>query len=187
MASPFGDNGWNAQAASRFLLNRGVAGGSIAPNDATDPFNLPIKLATGGESASVFNADIDAARSAGRWLILLFHGLLPSAATWYADVDIGSVTGSMSHAKALGDVWLGTVVDIGGYWRAQKTLAAVVPTSAGDATTWTWTLPEHFPAGKYLRVTVDGGTLSQSGTPLTWDDHGYYEIALDAGSLTLTP
>jgi len=48
-------------------------------------------------------------------------------------------------------------------------------------------LPEHFPPGRYLRVKVDGGTLSQNGKPLAWDDHGYYEVALDAGALTLAP
>jgi hypothetical protein len=31
------------------------------------------------------------------------------------------------------------------------------------------------------------GTLSQNGTPLTWDPHGYYEVALEARSLTLSP
>ena len=34
---------------------------------------------------------------------------------------------------------------------------------------------------------VDGGTLTQSGRTLPWDDHGYYEIALDPGTLTLSP
>ncbi len=48
-------------------------------------------------------------------------------------------------------------------------------------------LPDHFPAGKRLRVRVDGGTLSQNGQTLAWDAHGYYEIALDAGSLMLGP
>ena len=58
---------------------------------------------------------------------------------------------------------------------------------SGDTTTWTWSLPAHFPPGQTLRVTVDGGTLSQDGEPLTWDGHGYYEIALDAGMLTHEP
>ena len=48
-------------------------------------------------------------------------------------------------------------------------------------------MPDHFPPGKYLRVTVAEGTLTQGGQTLTWDDHGYYEIALDAGSVTLGP
>jgi hypothetical protein len=36
-------------------------------------------------------------------------------------------------------------------------------------------------------VKVDGGTLKQNGTPLTWDAHGYYEVALDPLSVTLSP
>jgi hypothetical protein len=48
-------------------------------------------------------------------------------------------------------------------------------------------LPAHFPPGKYLRVNVTGGTLTQKGAPLPWDPHGYYEVALDAGALTLAP
>jgi hypothetical protein len=39
----------------------------------------------------------------------------------------------------------------------------------------------------YLRVKVDGGTLYQNGKPLPWSEHGYYEVGLDAGSLTLSP
>jgi hypothetical protein len=54
-----------------------------------------------------------------------------------------------------------------------------------NALLWTWSLPRHFPTGKYLRVTVDGGTLFQRGRALTWDGHGYYEVELDAGSLAL--
>ena len=46
---------------------------------------------------------------------------------------------------------------------------------------WTWTLPENFPPGKYLRVKVDGGTLTQGAAALPWVTHGYYEVALDAG------
>ena len=53
--------------------------------------------------------------------------------------------------------------------------------------TYSWSLPAHFPPGQYLRVTVDGGTVKQCGTELPWNDHGYYEVALDAWSLTITP
>lgn len=51
----------------------------------------------------------------------------------------------------------------------------------------TWTLPDHFPPNQYLRVKTDGGTLKQNGSALTWDGHGYYEISLDANSVTLSP
>ncbi|HVV53661.1 MAG TPA: polysaccharide deacetylase, partial [Polyangia bacterium] len=69
--------------------------------------------------------------------------------------------------------------------------AAAAPAVSGRAPaetrTWTLKLPPHFPPGKALRVQVGGGTLSQNGKPLPWDGHGYYEVALDAGSLTLSP
>jgi hypothetical protein len=58
---------------------------------------------------------------------------------------------------------------------------------SGSDKTWTWTLPGNFPPGKYLRVTVPGGTVKQKGVELAWDPHGYYEIALDALSVTVSP
>jgi len=186
-AYPYGDVGWEPSSPSRFFLARGVATGLVAPNDNTDPNNLPIIGAVGGEAASVFSGDIDNAHTQGRWLIFLFHSILPTAQNWYAGVDIGSITGSIEHAKTLGDVWIDSLMNVGAYWRAQKMLSAVTPTTSGSSKTWTWTLPLHFPPGQYLRVTVDGGTLTQGAVPLTWDDHGYYEVALDAGTLTLSP
>ena len=50
----------------------------------------------------------------------------------------------------------------------------------------TWRLPTLFPPGRFVRVTLTGGNLKQSGQIVTWNDAGYYEVALDAGSLTIT-
>ena len=72
------------------------------------------------------------------------------------------------------------MANVGAYWLGATLLAGAGPT-------WTWTLPPHFPAGKYLRVSVDGGTLKQADKTLPWDAHGYYEVALDAGMLSWTP
>ena len=184
-ASPFGDVGFNAAAAERFFLNRGVQGGTIAPNDSSDPFNLPQWGPPENAPVETFNTAIDGAHTAGRWIILLLHSIAPTTSRWYATVEITAITGSITHAKSLGDVWIDTMANVGAYWRGQKVLVTVTPTTSGNTQTWTWTLPPHFPTGKYLRIKVDGGTPSQGGTPLTWDSHGYYEIALDAGSLTL--
>ncbi len=113
--------------------------------------------------------------------------MTPTTANWYAPIDVSVVTGSVGHGQGLGDVWIDTMVNVGAYWRAQKVVAAVTPTPSGSSQTWTWTLPANFPPGKFLRVTVDGGKPSQNGVALDWDSHGYYEVALDAGSLTLSP
>ncbi len=188
-ASPFGDTGYDTADSSRFLVNRGVPGGTIPATGATDPYNLPIYLAQTGDTAAIFGSQIDAAHSAGRWLIILVHTISPTSDNWYNPVAITDVTGGMSHGVALGDVWNDSVVHVAAYWLGQKLLAAATPVTDGatQAQTWTWTLPAHFPPGRYLRVTVTGGTPSQGGVPLSWNDHGYYEVALDAGSLTLSP
>ena len=186
-ASPFGDTAYDAADTSRFFLNRGVGAGTIGANDGTDAFNLPCHTAAQGETVDQFNAAIDGAEGAGRWLIFLVHTIQPTSQVWYNPIDISVVTGSIAHAQSLGDVWIDSTVNVGAYWRAEKVVSAVTPATSGNSQTWTWTLPDHFPSGKYLRVTVDGGTLSQNGATLAWNSHGYYEVALDAGSMTLSP
>jgi peptidoglycan/xylan/chitin deacetylase (PgdA/CDA1 family) len=189
-ASPYGELGYQAAAQTRFLMARGVVPGLIGAGDNTDAFNLPaVYSSVGGDPVSKFNADIDSALTQGRWMVFLFHTLLPTEASnnWGLGEDIAVVTGSMTHAKALGNVWLDSLVNVGAYWQGQKLLQAATPVTAAGKTTWTWTLPAHFPPGRKLRVLVDGGTLSQNGSPLTWDGHGYYEISLDAQSLSWAP
>ena len=186
-ASPFGDTGYDTDDMSRFLVNRGVGGGTIGANDDTDPYNLPIYLAQTGDTEAIFSGQIDAAHAAGSWLILLVHSITPTTATWYNPVAITDVTGAMSHGQSLPDVWNDSVVDVAAYWRAQKMFSALTPATSAGSSTWTWTLPAKFPPHRYLRVTVTGGTLSQGSTTLAWDPHGFYEVALDAGTLTLSP
>lgn len=185
-ASPYGDTGYDSLASTRFLVYRGVAGGSVKPNDGTDPFNLPCHLAAQGETAAQFNAVTDAARSAGAWQIYLIHTITPTSSIWFNPVAVTDVTGAMSHAKTSGDTWVDSVVNVAAYWRGLKTVAATKPTTSGTTTTWTWKLPAHFPTGKFLRVTVPSGTLSQNGSAITKNSHGFYSISLDAGSLKLT-
>jgi peptidoglycan/xylan/chitin deacetylase (PgdA/CDA1 family) len=187
MAAPFGDGSYRDLAASRFLLNRGVHGGYVRPNDATDPFVLPCFVPAANAPAGDFEVEVEGARGAGGWSIVLVHGFTGGTDGAYKPVRLGDFVTAVTRARAHDDVWIDSVVNVGAYWRAQKLLAAAVPATAGDTTTWSWTLPPHFPPGRYLRVKVDGGTLSQGGKPLAWDDHGYYEVALDAGTLVLGP
>ena len=187
-ASPFGDAGYDQPAAARFFVNRGVPSGMIAPNDETDPYNLPVHPVVTGETAARFNQVTDAARAGGKWVIFLVHTLTPTDAVWYAPVAIGDVTAGMKHARVAPrclDRHAGRRGRL--LARAEAPLRGATRRVTGTSTTWTWTLPPHFPSGKVLRVRVDGGTLSQNGRPLPWSAHGYYELALDAGSLTLSP
>jgi peptidoglycan/xylan/chitin deacetylase (PgdA/CDA1 family) len=188
MASPYGDPPWSTPAQAHYFILRGVPGGFVGAGttDSTNPYNLPIYLAQPNDTSANFNGQIDSAHTNHKWIIFLVHSILPTTAQWYNPTDIGQITTSMTYGK-MADVWNDTMVAIGAYWRGQKTVMAAPSSMSNGATTWTWTLPEHFPSGKYVRVTVTGGKLSQSGTTLAWNDHGFYEVALDPGTLTLSP
>jgi hypothetical protein len=192
MATPFGDAGWDPFAATRFLVNRDVFQGMVAPGDGADPFHLPCYMAGAQQDGGIgptqeeFDGLIDTARADGKWMTFLFHSILPTPDNWYGAVDIAAITGSIDHAVELGDVWIDSMVNVAAYWRGQALFASITPTRSRHVTTWTWQLPPGFPPGKYLRVTVDGGTLRQGGARLHWNHHGYYEVALDAGTLTLS-
>lgn len=186
-ASPYGNASYISVVQSRFLLNRGTSGGTILPNDNTDPYNLKCNLPPQNASASTMAGYFSTARSSGGWCILLVHGFNGYSDGMYQPVDLSQFTSSVNTVKGYGDMWLDTVLNVGAYWRAQKMLSSVTPTQSGSDLIYRWTLPAHFPTGKYLRIKLTGGTPKQNGQVINWDSHGYYEIALDAGSLTVSP
>jgi len=184
-AAPYGDTGYETPDSTRFLLNRGVQGGQVGANDGTSPYALPCHTAAPSEVAGTFNTATDSARMSGKWQIFLVHSLGGDGG--YNPISVTELVSAINHAKTAGDTWADSMVHVGAYWRAQKLVTGVTPTTSGSSKTWTWTLPAHFPPGRYLRVKVDGGTLTQNGVTLPWSSHGYYEVALDPGSVTLSP
>ncbi len=103
-ASPFGDTGWDTYASTRFLVGRGVPNGMVSATGVSDWYNLPCIPVAEGQTETDFDAAIDSAKTQGRWGIFLFHSILPTTNNWYAGVELADVTGSMAHAKSLGDV-----------------------------------------------------------------------------------
>jgi peptidoglycan/xylan/chitin deacetylase (PgdA/CDA1 family) len=186
MASPFGDQGWNRHAGRFYAFNRGVQEGRIAPGDDSDPLDLPVFMAKGGESEDELNGRVGAARAEGSWLIFVFHTLAPTKESWYAPVDIAAVTGSLRRAKDRGDVWIDALYKIAAYWLGQRIVESARTEASGDGVCWTWKLPEHFPAGCYLRAAARDGSLMQDGKNLVRDASGFFEISLDSLSLTLS-
>jgi peptidoglycan/xylan/chitin deacetylase (PgdA/CDA1 family) len=186
MAAPYGDSSYVSVAETRFLINRGVSNSSVAAGSG-NRFNLPCHIPAEGAAASAMDSVVDKAYQAGRWQIMLVHGFTGGSDGAYQPVSIEEFVAHVQHEKTQPDLWIDSVIDVGAYWVAQSIIADATPEVDGDSTNWTWTLPEHFPPGQCLRVAVDGGTLVQRGTALEWDEHGYYEVALDEGSLTLAP
>lgn len=186
LAAPNGDVACQDQAMGEVFLNRGVGPAEpILPLDGTNPFALNGYIPMTGQVASVFNLDIDDALEQNGWVIYVIHGFEPSG-TAYQPIPWDDFVEAVGYAQE-NDVWVDTLENVGAYWLGQKSFANALSDTSGDTTTWTWVLPDEFPEEKYLRVTVDGGTLTQNGQSVAWDPHGYYEIALDELSVTLGP
>lgn len=187
LAAPYGDMSYAQWAPGKFLVNRGVWEGLVTPTGTTSPFNLPCTIPEEGASAKTMNALVDGAQAGGGWRIILVHGFKDLADGAYRPVDFTEFASTVIHAKSLGDVWVDTITNIGAYWVAQKLITPLQPARDGSDVTYSWTLPDPFPPGKCVRATVSGGTVKQGGTVIPWDSHGYYEISLDAGSVTISP
>jgi peptidoglycan/xylan/chitin deacetylase (PgdA/CDA1 family) len=186
LAAPNGAAIYSSLTKGKFFINRGVGNGLIGPGDNSDPFTLPTYIPPTGASTAAFNSQVDGARSAGKWRTMCIHGFTGDGAA-YQPVPVDQFIESVKYAKSTGDMWIDTITNVGAYWLGEKAFGAATTMTSGTDKTWTWKLPDQFPTGHYLRVTVDGGTLKQAGNTLNWDAHGYYEIALDAGSVTLSP
>jgi peptidoglycan/xylan/chitin deacetylase (PgdA/CDA1 family) len=199
LAAPYGTATYQSVAVGRFLTSRGVGDGGIAMTDNPDntatpssspKFNLPCYIPAAGASAAEMEASLNTTVSAGKWKTMLVHGFSGGSDGAYQPVDIKEFTATVAWAKAQGTIWLDSVVNVSAYWIAGYKFSKIAPTTSGNDKTWTWKtsdFSDHFPPGKYLRVKTDGGTLKQGNTTLTWDEHGYYEVSLDAGALTLSP
>jgi peptidoglycan/xylan/chitin deacetylase (PgdA/CDA1 family) len=187
MAAPNGAPVYTRLAKGRFFINRGTKNGIVLPNDNSDAFTLPCYYPPEGAAASVLDEQVNSARAAGGWRVFLIHGFSGGSDRAFKPVPFKTFADNVKHTKAFADMWIDRVDMVGAYWVGQRMFSQLQPTVSGAERTWKWTLPDHFPPGRSLRVTVPGGKLSQGGNELPWDGHGYYEIALDAGAVTLSP
>ena len=99
MAAPYGDPSYVSLASTRYLINRGVNDGQIAPNGTTDPFNINCYIPAENAPAATMNANIDALRSAGRWKTVLVHGFTGGSDGAYMPVAIGELVSHVNHVK----------------------------------------------------------------------------------------
>jgi hypothetical protein len=192
-AAPNGTNGsggYEPFAEKAHLMDRGVEDGLYMPDNSSglDQYNSPGFIPAQDEPASMMETEISSARTAGAWRVFTVHGFEGSESSGvYQPLNLSDFVSTVQYATGLGDMWVDSFGTVGAYWLGKTAFDKTTPTTSGTSQTWKWTLPANYPPGKYLRVTVTGGTLTQNGTTLQWNTHGYYEISLDAGSLTLSP
>ena len=109
MAAPNGAAVYTSLAPTAgMMINRGVADAIIQPNDNADRYTLPCYIPPTGATASAdFNPEVDAAESAGGWRVILVHGFTGGNDGAYQPVPLSEFLNGVSHAKSLGDMWIG--------------------------------------------------------------------------------
>ena len=177
MAAPNCDAAWSSLAPNLLFQDRGPCGtgaATVSARDGTSPFALPAYLPDASAPAST----MEGALSSGNWRIYVVHGFNGTNDGAYQPVNISDMTTTMSYAVSSG-YWTEGITNVGAYWQGQKAISASASTSA------TWSLPAHFPPNMCVRITTTGGTVMQNGAAVPWDTHGYYQISLDALSVTI--
>ncbi len=183
LAAPYGEtSNLNDITNQKFLLDRGVQGGTIGADGNATWTNLPTAIPGNGQSDFKGYADTAAG---GKWQTVCIHGFDGDGGA-YQPVSFSGWKSGVEYALTK-NVWLGSMVQVAAYLIGGKAVSSATPAADGDGQKWTWTLKDTFPPGQYVRVTVDGGTLSQGGTALPWNEHGFCEVSLDEGELTLAP
>jgi hypothetical protein len=168
-AAPNGSSACNTSSvSSKFLTDRNVSGGSMNPGDISSLTWLPSDIATTSNMAP----------TAGKWRTICIHGFTGGSDGAYQPIALDSFTSAAKSAVS-GGSWVETVTNVAAYQVGQNAI------SKATGNNITWTLPSVFPPNMCVRVTTTGGTVKQNGKEVPWDDHGYYEISLDAKSLTI--
>jgi hypothetical protein len=175
MAAPNCKDEWMPFAApAKLFQNRGpCGGGAVSPRGNTNPLLLPAYMPPDQASTASMTGQL----AAGKWQIYVIHGFDDRNGTWQP-VPIANVTAAMSKSVSDG-YWTEGMTNVGAYWQGQKLIPATATTSA------TWTLPANFPPNMCVRITTSGGTVTQKNETISWDPHGYYQISLDAGEVTI--
>lgn len=186
MAAPEGKwNDYESVTRQLFLLDRGAGNdGLVKPDDNPMMANFPNYIPPTGAGTAQLNPKVDAAVNQGAWMTVCIHGF--DGSSGWQPVSFNGFKDHVTYAKTK-NIWIGTMENVAAYFIGRKLVKAAQSQTQGGNQVYTWSLPQVFPPGKYVRVTVDGGTLSQDGKPLPWNDHGFYEVALDAGELTIAP
>jgi peptidoglycan/xylan/chitin deacetylase (PgdA/CDA1 family) len=159
--------------SNKFLTNRSVSGNSSIGAGVISSFSwISADIPPAGAAASAL------APITGKWRILCIHGFTGGSDGAYQAIPISSFTSAASSAVS-GGSWVETITNVAAYQYGQNAIAS----KSGNSISWT--LPAVFPPNMCVRVTTTGGTVTQNGAAVPWNSHGYYEISLDAKSVTV--
>jgi hypothetical protein len=163
----------------------------ITPDQDPDWLNIPSYMTLTDTPFSTYRDWIDADYKKGGWLLWMIHGL--EGTPWgYQPISKKNFIQILDALQSK-DIWVGTFLEVGSYFRAQKILEKSVPQISGSQEIWTWDVPDHFPLNVTLKLRVQPASkdtlkkveILQGNHPIAPDEKGFYPIDFAQKRVTL--
>lgn len=176
----------------QWLARRG--GNKWVPNAQAqvDWWDVPSRKTQTELPFSTYQKWMDANIKTGGWAVWTVHSLDRSDGG-YEPITKEMFSKILDYLRKK-DIWVGTFLEVGTYWRAEKIFESAQPTGGKDQT-WTWDVPNGFSKNVILKLKFDWSRrkdklsfeIWQGRQKITPDENGVYPINFDLGSLSLRP
>jgi peptidoglycan/xylan/chitin deacetylase (PgdA/CDA1 family) len=181
--------GLKKQLEETHLLARGGWGTYVMkPDVEPDWMNIASRATMTDNPVSIYQQWVDEAVQQGGWFVWMVHGLEGTPWGWQP-ISKATFTQILDHLQK-NDIWVGTFLEVGAYFRAQKILEkSGALTSEGSHRSWK--VPARFPANVVLKMEVTppagGGEFEvlQDAQKISPDDKGLYPILFSKGKMTV--
>ena len=185
--------------AKTHLLARGGEGKTPFLTSASEPdwMEIPSRETEPKIPVQTYKKWVEEAFRKGGWLVWRIQGLEG------APPDRQPITretfNQILDALQAKDIWVGTFLEVGAYFRAQKIFekASISDPDKEGWKKWAWEVPAHFPRNVVLKIRANGNEkladglaglqVRQGRTLLSAEKDGIYSVNFDAEELEVRP
>jgi peptidoglycan/xylan/chitin deacetylase (PgdA/CDA1 family) len=175
----FAARGWQGNNGSPY----------ITVDSEPDWYNLPSQPSYTAYDTAVYRSWIDKALTLHAWTTVQIHGI-GDPSTGFEPIPAGTFITLLDDLKAdqSKGLWVAPFGTVAAYLRAQKILEAAQPQPENGEERFAWKVPDPFPSGVMLKITIEGGTrlhVYQGNRELRPSKAGVYSVSFDSGELSL--
>ncbi|MBV8475122.1 MAG: polysaccharide deacetylase family protein [Acidobacteria bacterium] len=161
----------------------------VAADNDPDWYNLPSQPTNTQYDFDVYKSWVDHALSINAWTTLQIHGI-GDVSTGYEPIPTATFISLLNYLRVEQDkgLWVAPFGEVAAYLRAQRVIEKSQPQLANQDETIRWDLPQPFPKGVVLKVTLRGQDrcrLFQGGHELRRGKDGTYPLSFDAKELVI--
>ncbi len=179
---------------THLLARGGYGNGNYVnkPDVEPDWLNISARATMTDLKFEAYKSWIDEDVAGGGWLVWMIHGLEGTQWGWQP-IQKKVFTQILDYLQKQ-DIWVGTFLEVGSYFRAQREFEKVVPQVNGKNKSWNWKVPNVFPAKVQIKVKLVSGQNDSKGfeiwqgkQKITPDEKGLFSISFDQKELSLKP